>query len=36
MTRRRRLLIVALVALAALAAHHAVKAWITHTLRRLP
>ena len=32
----RRLVIVALAVLAALAAHHAIRAWITSTLRRLP
>jgi len=32
----RRLVIVALVVVAALAAHHAVKAWITSTLREMP
>jgi len=37
MTARRRLVLVALVVtLAALAAHHAVRAWLTRTLRRLP
>ena len=35
MTARRRLVIVALVILAALAAHHAVRAWLTHTLEEL-
>jgi len=33
---KRRLVIVALAILAAIAAHHAAKAWITQTLRRLP
>ena len=36
MTTRRRLVIVALAVLTAIAAHHAAKAWITHILRRLP
>ena len=32
----RRLVIVALAILAALAVHHAVKAWITSTLKEMP
>ena len=36
MTARRRLVLVALAVLAALAARHAVKAWITSTLREMP
>jgi hypothetical protein len=35
MSTRRRLVIVALVVLAALAAHHAIRAWLTHTLEGL-
>lgn len=36
MTTRRRLVLVALAALAAIAAHHAIEAWITSTLREMP
>jgi len=32
----KRLVIVALVVLAALAAHHAIRAWLTSTLREMP
>ena len=36
MTARRRLVLVALAVLAALAAHHAIRAWLTSTLREMP
>ena len=32
---KRRLVIVALAILAAIAAHHAIRAWLTHTLENL-
>jgi len=36
MTARRRLVLVALAVLAAVALHHAIRAWITSTLREMP
>ena len=36
MSRRRLVLVALVVTLAALAAHHAIRAWITSTLREMP